>query len=112
MPEFDLRLVFSSVPAIVGVVILIVNRAKVWLSGTPLSVVPLWALACTLSGGLTLLGWYMGTLPGDDPFALVQRAVVLAAASSGFREWFAAGLSKPLSASSAAIEAQQTRRGI
>lgn len=101
----------SSVPAIVAVVIIATNRAKVWLATTPANWVPLWAIAMTASALMTAGAHTMGFLSGD-PTKLALDAAVYAAAASGFREWWLAGIDKPLSASStsAAILARKETR--
>ncbi len=49
--------------------------------------VPVWLMAVAVSVGLTALAHYVfGTLAGD-PLDLFIRAVEMAAAASGFREW-------------------------
>jgi hypothetical protein len=99
----DIRQWLSSVPVIVAVVIVAVDRAKIWLATTPLNVVPLWVIATVTAMVLTVVGWELGTLHGDLTNLLFD-AVTLAAAGSGFREWWKNGLTKPLSASGAAAQ--------
>lgn len=110
--DFNILAVLASVPMTVALVILLVNRAKTWLATTPLAAVPIWVIACVLSSLAVAGSYYGGVLQleeGQTLFLLIQRAVVLAAAASGFREWWAAGLLTPMSASSdsrAAVEKQ------
>ena len=98
--DFDIRAVLGSVPAIVALVMLIINRLKAWAATTPLGRVPIWVYACGISAGLTYLGFSLGYMQGDL-FSLIQSAIVTAAAASGLREWFVNG-NKPLAASTMA----------
>lgn len=98
----DVRGMLSSVPAIVALVIMAVDRAKAWLATTPIARVPIWLLASMVSAAATFAARYwLQTIEGDIG-DLIVRAITLAAAGSGFREWWAAGLTKPMAASSGA----------
>lgn len=98
--------VFGSLAGIIGVTILLIGIGKRFVGNWPwVSVVPTWVYAIVIAAGLTLGANRMGVLAGNLGDLLLQ-AVVLAAASSGFREWFAAGLTTPIRDSSAARSAR------
>lgn len=98
--------VFGSLAGIIATTMLLIGIGKRFVGNWPVvSAVPTWVYAIVIAVGLTLAANHLGVLVG--PLGdLVLQAIVLAAAASGFREWFAAGLTTPIRESSAAKEAR------
>lgn len=101
----------TSVAAVVSAAVALTFVAKRLLGNVPwASTVPIWVYTSTLSGLLALIANRVtGTLPGVTG-SLVLDAIILGATASGFREWFSAGLLKPMSESSVAVEARTEGR--
>lgn len=98
--------IFGSLAGIIGVTILLIGIGKRFVGNWPLaSAVPTWVYAVVIAVSLTLAANRLDVLAGNLG-DLVLQAIVLAAASSGFREWFAAGLTTPIGDSSAARSAR------
>ena len=98
--------VFGSLAGIIATTMLLIGIGKRFVGNWPVvSSVPTWVYAIVIAVTLTLAANRLDVLAGNLG-DLVLQAIVLAAASSGFREWFAAGLTTPIGDSSAARSAR------
>lgn len=99
----------SSVAAIVSLAIALTAGAKRYIGTWPvLSALPVWVFVIAITVGLTVAAnVWLGTLDGELG-ALVRDAVLMAAAASGFREWWA-HLTKPIAETTAAQAAYERK---
>ena len=100
---------YTNVSGIVAATIVLVEIIKRYLGGVPyLKAVPTWLYSVVISCLLvTITHVWWKTLVGDD-LDLYMRAIMMAATASGVKEilW---NFTKPLSASSAARDAEERR---